>query len=344
MGAGVVAAMSVGGVLGWFGASLMKPDNASPKSATLSMPRIASVAKPPKESEPIFSESTLAPDPSLDTEVQPVEVPQSDESITEQEIASLPPAEVSPEVKVANVPTWQQNALPFSPQANRPMIAIVIDDMGIDIRRSSQVVAMKGPFTTSYLSYGRKLAEQTKASRKAGHELLLHMPMEPQGTGYDPGPDVLLTSMSPEAIRSRLSQSLGSFDGYVGINNHMGSKFTSSAKSMRVVVHELHGRGLLFLDSLTSGKSVGARTAEKEGVPNLTRDVFLDDSPRPKDIARQLKRVEAKAKARGYAIAIGHPRDTTIAALRKWLPELEAKGFQLVPLSTVAKVKYGIQP
>ncbi len=232
-------------------------------------------------------------------------------------------------------------ALPFAPLPGKPMIAIVIDDMGVDPRRSARVIGLPAPLTTSFLSYAQNLPKQAKAARAAGHELLLHMPMEPSGSGYDPGPDVLLTAMGEEAIRARLRKSLASFSGYVGINNHMGSKFTADAAAMRVVMRELHADGLLFLDSLTSGRSVGTKVAQAEGVPNLTRDVFLDDDPQPAEIREQLRRVEAHARKTGAAIAIGHPRDTTIEALAAWLPQVKAEGFQLVPLSALAKSKYG---
>jgi polysaccharide deacetylase 2 family uncharacterized protein YibQ len=122
----------------------------------------------------------------------------------------------------------------------------------------------------------------------------------------------------------------------------MGSKFTSCGNCMKVVSKELKSSELIFIDSLTSGKSVAAKMAEATQVPNLTRDVFLDDSPKSADITHQLKRLENIARKSGHAIAIGHPRDTTIKALQQWIPSLKDKGIQLVPVSTLVKVKYGI--
>jgi len=119
----------------------------------------------------------------------------------------------------------------------------------------------------------------------------------------------------------------------------MGSKFTADPQGMAPVIAELRARGLLFLDSRTTAKSVGFRLAAADGVPCAARDVFLDDDLAPAAIARQLAEVEAVVRRRGSAIAIGHAHDTTLAALRTWLPSLAGKGFDLVPLTAVVRYR-----
>jgi hypothetical protein len=312
----VFAALTVGATIGWWSASHLVPRPA---------PQVA-VRTQPKPQRP--APAPIAPPmPIVPEAVAPEPAP--------PQVAALPPQAVPAK------PTWRRNAIPFTPVAGKPMIAIVIDDMGIDVARSARIISLPPPLTTSFLSYGHNLARQTAAARTAGHELMLHMPMEPTGTGYDAGPDVLLTSMTDDAIRARLRQSLASFQGYVGINNHMGSRFTSDPRGMEVVMRELKTDGLLFLDSVTSGRTVGAKTATADNVPNLSRNVFLDDSPEPAAIQVQLRRVEDIARKTGSAIAIGHPRETTIAALTDWLHKARAEGFQFVPVSALAKAKYG---
>jgi polysaccharide deacetylase 2 family uncharacterized protein YibQ len=102
-------------------------------------------------------------------------------------------------------------------------------------------------------------------------------------------------------------------------------------------MEELRARGLVFLDSRTSPSSAGVRLAVAYGVPHAARDVFLDDDQAPSAIAKQLARLEQVARQHGSAIAIGHPHDATIAALKAWLPLLGEKGFALVPVSTVVR-------
>ncbi len=119
----------------------------------------------------------------------------------------------------------------------------------------------------------------------------------------------------------------------------MGSKFTADSQGMAPVIAELRERGLLFLDLRTTPRSVGFRLAAADGVPHAARDVFLDDDLSPVAIARELSLVETIAHRNRTAIAIGHAHDTTLAALRAWLPSLAGKGLILVPLSTVVRYR-----
>jgi polysaccharide deacetylase 2 family uncharacterized protein YibQ len=244
---------------------------------------------------------------------------------------AVPAAPVSPGAVPRRAPTWLQNAVVPAIE-HGPAIAIVIDDLGIGRKATAAVTRLKAPLTLSFLAYAPHLAEQTRAARAAGHELLLHVPMEPVGVAW-PGPNALLASLAPAELAARLKSQLDSFPGLVGINNHMGSLVTADRALMALVMAELHRRDLLFLDSRTTPKSVAADEAARAGVPHAVRDVFLDDPL--VTISQQLARVEQIARKRGVAVAIGHPHETTIAALRQWLPTLEAKGFALVPISTV---------
>jgi hypothetical protein len=215
------------------------------------------------------------------------------------------------------------------------LIVIVIDDLGMDRKRTARAIGLHGPLTLSFLAYADDLKEQTEAARAAGHELLMHVGMEPVSESVDPGPNVLLTGLSSEEIRHRLEWNLGRSEGYVGINNHMGSKFTADPSAMMVVMEMLKRRGLLFLDSRTTGRSVGAKLARELGVPVAERNIFLDNVNETAAVDARLGELERLARRRGYAVAIGHPRDATLEALERWLQNLKDRGLVLVPLSAV---------
>ncbi|CAM3303195.1 divergent polysaccharide deacetylase family protein [Thalassospira profundimaris] len=251
------------------------------------------------------------------------------------------PGDSGNDVPVATVgPTnqpWQKYAALTQDTGDKPVIAIVIDDAGLDQPRTAKTVDLPGPITISYLPYARDLQAQVNAARKAGHEVMLHMPMEPSSASVDPGPHALLASYDRQTILNEMSWMLDRFDGYVGVNNHMGSKFTADPERMRVVMEVMKSRGLMFLDSRTSADSVGYSTASSFGVPAITRDIFIDDADDAAKIADMLARTENVARKQGFAIAIGHPRDLTIGALHKWIPEIQAKGFVLVPITDVLR-------
>jgi hypothetical protein len=187
------------------------------------------------------------------------------------------------------------------------------------------------------MSYATELEAQARAARAAGHELWLHVPMEPLDGELDAGPYALKTELTPEENRRRLDWALARLDGYVGINNHMGSRFTSSVADMRPVLEEVKLRGLAFLDSRTTALTVAGRMAGELGIPHVDRDVFIDNDPTVESVLIQLARAERLAEKRGYALAIGHPHATTIEALLQWLPTLKEKGIVLVPASMLLR-------
>jgi polysaccharide deacetylase 2 family uncharacterized protein YibQ len=236
--------------------------------------------------------------------------------------------------------TWRRHALPFRDLAGKPLIAIVIDDVGLDRPHSKRAWELPGPLTMSFLPYAKDLREQAKAARAHGQELMLHLPMEPSGRA-DPGPNALLVSSSDAELRQRVTAALDSFDGYVGVNNHMGSRFTAHKAGMDTVLRQFKTRGLLFLDSRTSAQSVGDQLAQELGVPSVARNVFLDDDESLDAVRRKLAETEAVARRQGFAVAIGHPHEATLQALAEWLPGVSVKGFALAPLSAVLRKRNG---
>ncbi len=271
-------------------------------------------------------------------------VPTSEQKQPEQQTAlavPVPPSAlpVRPAAPSGERKAWERYALEAPPSNGHPIIAVIIDDMGVDKKRSERVLHLPGPLTISFMSYAQELSRLTEEARAHGHEMMMHVPMEPTRATIDPGPGALTTDLSLSDIRHRFDQDLDSFQGYVGINNHMGSKFTAYAPGMQVVMEELHKRGLLFIDSLTTEHSVGLELAKKAGIPTAGRNVFLDNLGDLASVQGQLASVEAVARKKGTAIAIGHPRDATIEALAAWLPTLRQKGFVLVPVTAVVRAR-----
>ena len=263
--------------------------------------------------------------------------------------AELVGMEIPPKIVVDKAPkapapppaAIEPAAAPTPPPApKKPVrIAIVIDDAGIDAKRTRRAIALPGPLTIAFLVYGNDIISQTQAAKAAGHELLVHVNMEAESRAVDPGPNVLLRNVEPDTNLKRLNWMLARFKGYVGINNHMGSKFTSDAESMTLILTEIKRRKLLFLDSRTSPKTVAGKIARSLGIRTAARDIFLDNEPELEAVLRNLARTEAIARRTGAAIAIGHPRDATLDALAAWLPAAAARGVRLVPISALVSGK-----
>ena len=258
----------------------------------------------------------------------------------QQAALPIPPV---PEVSAARRPAWQRFAVPVADLGARPMIAVVLDDLGLNRPGTQRAIALPGPLTLSFMTYAEGLERMAAQARAAGHELMLHVPMAPRDESYDPGPNVLDLDLTDAEIARRLDWGLERFDGFVGVNNHMGSRFTASPRGMAAVMGALGSRGLLFLDSVTSPASVGAAMARHAGVAYAERDVFLDNEWDDRAaIARQLALLEAVALRRGSAIGIGHPHRATLDVLARWLPAARARGFAIVPVSAIVRHRLGI--
>lgn len=234
----------------------------------------------------------------------------------------------------ADPPAYRYKAT--NPNPGEPAkLVIIIDDLGMDRKRSAQIVDIKAPLTLAFLPYAPDLKEMTARAKKGGHELLIHMPMEPLNADIDPGPIALLEGMAPAAFDEALEKAFRSFDGYIGINNHMGSRLTRDSEAMARVMHALKKRGLAFVDSKTIHDSVAGDMARRYGLDYAERDVFLDHQDTEIFVAEALAKLERVALQKGFAIAIGHPKDSTITVLNRWLPTLKERGFEVVPVSKV---------
>jgi uncharacterized protein len=222
------------------------------------------------------------------------------------------------------------------PRHGLPCIAIVIDDVGLRSWETEPAIALPAPVTLALLPYAPKVQEDADKARAAGHEVFLHLPMEAIG-GEDPGPHALRVSMSDDELRREIEHNLSAFRGYVGVNNHMGSRLTSDARAMRVVMQAIHAKGLIFLDSRTTARTVGEAFARDLGVPAASRHVFLDNVLTEESVAGQFSELLDLAAKQKVAVAIGHPHRVTLDFLARVLPSLEGR-YEVLPVSaTVAR-------
>ncbi len=219
-----------------------------------------------------------------------------------------------------------------------PEIAIVIDDLGNDGPQTEAAIALPASVTLAFLPYPAAASSFARTALRAGHQVMLHMPMEPVGTD-DPGPMALRTDLSAAENLRRLEWALAQVPGASGLNNHMGSRFTTNSQSLVPVLEELAARHIFFLDSRTTAATVAVPLAHAFAVTSAGRDVFLDDVETHGSIEKQLAETERLARKNGEAIAIGHPHAVTLAVLKTWCAQAQAHGYRLVPASVAIRRK-----
>lgn len=245
---------------------------------------------------------------------------------------------------VESLPAMSDSGAPVLPPQEaiqgvvRPMLAVIIDDVGPDRSVADTLIATGLPLTLSILPFAEAAPDIAYSASRAGLDVFLHLPMEPVGLA-DPGPNALIRAHDAAEIARRLRWALSRVPGAAGFNNHMGSAMTTDRASMERVFAVLEGSGLIFVDSLTHQRSVAAAVASRAGLTALRRDVFLDHVRTPQAIDAAIGEALDRAVATGSAIAIGHPHAATLTALEGLAERAEAAGVELVTVSRLAQAQ-----
>lgn len=215
-----------------------------------------------------------------------------------------------------------------------PRVAIIVDDIGASLAPLKALIDLDAAISFSVLPDLSHSAEAVRMIADHHRDLMLHLPMEPLDyPKHQPGEDALLVNMGEKEIRKRVRKLLDQYPEIIGVNNHMGSRFTQDRDRMGFVLEEIEKRGLFFLDSLTTGDSVAYGEAKRLGVPTAKRNIFLDHVVRSDAVEKQIGRLIKLAQKKGYAIAICHPHQVTLKALRNALERFRAAGIKIVPVS-----------
>ncbi|MCH2394873.1 divergent polysaccharide deacetylase family protein [Oceanibaculum sp.] len=295
------------------------PSAPAPSTPATTPPAAAAPAKPaPAEPAPERRQVALAHNPAL--------------------IENTPHG-LLPKTGEGGLTAWRAYAHPFAPTEQRPRIAIAITGLGLSGAATEAAIQdLPSEVTLAFTPYASRLTEWIPMARAAGHEVMLALPMEPISFPQsDPGPQTLLTSLSPVENLDRMEWALGRFTGYVGVVDLEGSRFTTSEQSLMPILQALKDRGLMYLDSKRASTSLAAQVAANIDLPYSVNSRFLDDEASRIAIDRALADLERLARSSGSAVGIGHPYPVTLERLRAWLPTLAAKGLVLAPITATVE-------
>ncbi len=218
---------------------------------------------------------------------------------------------------------------------SQPFISIIIDDIGYSISRARYFLNLNIPITFSVLPRLTNSHNLAVEIDDKGHEIMLHQPMEPYNSHLDPGPGALYVGYESEKITGIVEKNISNIPFATGVNNHMGSRFTSCGKEISETLRVIGDKNLFFIDSLTSGRSVAYKTAKKLQMPAACRNIFLDNRLEEKYILRQLHKLQIHAKLYGHAIGIGHPFPETARAIRQFISNSKHSGLSFVHVSQI---------
>lgn len=220
--------------------------------------------------------------------------------------------------------------------AKMPVVAILIGGLGVGAAKTTDAIMRLPPAVTlAFTPYGSdpgKLAERARVQR---HEIFLQIPMEPYDfPDNDPGPQTLLTSLSPDQNMDRLYWHLSRMQGYAGLANFMGARFIATEPAMQPIIREAARRGLGFFDDGASPRSIAPQAAANAAMPFGKGDIAIDVVPTPAEIDRALSKLESAARQRGVAIGTASALPVSIERIGAWTRTLSDRGILLVPLTT----------
>lgn len=264
---------------------------------------------------------------------QPIEITQPP---LKTEVLKIPDFEIFSEEGISHTKPTDKIKTPLPEE--KPRIAIIIDDIGYDRILAEKFLELDAVITFSILPHSPFQNTISRIAHSKGFETMLHLPMEPKEyPKVKPGPGALLMSMSPDQLLNQLINDLDAVPYIKGVNNHMGSKMTENSDQLYQIFSVLKQRGLFFIDSRTTSKSLCKPSSRLLQIPFAQRDVFIDHIPEPDFIRKQIKMLIRIANKKGRAVGIAHPHIETYEVFREVLPELNKK-VRLVPASEIVSI------
>jgi hypothetical protein len=233
---------------------------------------------------------------------------------------------------------FAQAVTPLAGKPDAPRVAIIVGGLGVSANATAEAIAkLPGAVTLAFAPYGADLDRVVTRARGLGHEILLQVPMEPfDYPDNDPGPQTLLTSLSADQNIDRLHWLMSRFQGYVGITNTMGARFTASDQAFAPVLRETAKRGLIFVDDGHTPRSLAGQIAGANKLPFAKADVVLDAVPTPVEVDRALSRLEMAARERTIAVGYASALPVAVDRIAKWAKAAQSRGLLLVPITAVA--------
>jgi polysaccharide deacetylase 2 family uncharacterized protein YibQ len=223
---------------------------------------------------------------------------------------------------------------------DKPIIAIIIDDLGHGLSVARRVISLPGPVACAVLPHTPHATAIAQDAARAGKEVLLHLPLQPAIQTRQSNAGELVLDTSHQEFSEKLAANLASIPNLAGVNTHMGSLLTRHPGHMQWLMQDLlQHEGLFFVDSYTTAASVALRLAREHGIPSTRRDVFIDSEVSAEGVRREFRRLKRLARERGSAVGIGHPNAVTLDYLEIMLPRLERDGFQIVGIEELIKLQ-----
>ena len=227
-------------------------------------------------------------------------------------------------------------ARPFRGDYAKPRVAIIVGGLGLNSALTEQAIDELPPeISLSFAPYAKDLEFWTRKARKAGHEVIIELPMEGYGANQEAlGGAALLLGRTEQENLQRLDWLLSRFGGYFAATNYMGSKFSASEPALTPVLRKLREAGVGYFDDTGAAARSGAAAGALLTTVDVSISAASDDSGR-RTVKRELARLEKIARNEGAAIGKTYAYAATLDEIALWAAKLDEKGFSTAPASAV---------
>ena len=218
-------------------------------------------------------------------------------------------------------------------------IAIVVGGFGLSQSGSkSAIEQLPADVTLAFAPYGNSIRRWMQMARNDGHELLMQIPMEPNGyPQINPGKHTLVSSVSAEVNIENLHWSMGRMTNYVGMMNYLGAKLNTDADALRPPLEEIAKRGLLYLDDGSAFSSTARFVAKQASLPFAQGNIIIDDGRTVRIIDKNLAALEKLARRNGKAIGIASAFPLSVRQISGWIKKARKRGIEIVPISALVR-------
>lgn len=221
------------------------------------------------------------------------------------------------------------------PEGHGATIAIVVDDAGGPEGFLAYYLALPIPLTISVIPSSDHATDVAQRTHTAGKEVLLHLPLA-NHAGDGDGVVRLNGTESAAIVDAFVQAAVDRVPFAVGANNHEGGYGSAQPTLMRALLGSLQRRGLFFMDSITSQRSVGFAIEAEVGLAPRVNNQFLDHLENDDDSRSAILDLARLASKGGSAVGICHVHHPyVIHVLTVIAPQLQARGYTFAPLSQV---------
>ena len=355
---GLTAAFFVAVTGGWYVWQRLAATPEEPKPP-VTAEQTAPEAKPAEQPEKTTTERTA-------TEQKPEQAEQPGQLVAVKPDGSIEPKVPAPEIKrqelgLAHLPDPQliekgaSGVIPKrGPDGRRPMdvysrqpetegnfgvarVVLIVGGLGISQTSSQDAIRrLPGAVTLAFAPSGNSLGRWMQAARKAGHELLLQLPMEPfDYPGNDPGPHTLLSDVTPAENMANMHWAMSRITNYVGVMNFLGGKLVTTPAALKPLFDDIAQRGLLFVDDGSVKNSMTEQTAKASVLPYTRAQIQIDAIRTRRDIAARLDELVKEARRTGVAIGVANAFPDSIDMIAKFAANANKLGIEITPVSAI---------